>query len=144
VGLCKLISLFLPPLWPNGHSSWLKIQRSGFNSRHYHIFCEAVGLKRGPLSLVSTIDKLLGRKNSCFGLEIREYGSRDPSRWPRGTPISIKKLALTSPTSGGLSAGMFRSRTQATEFSFSLVLINLFLTWSLKYCEVNIPLRVNT
>jgi hypothetical protein len=29
-----------------------------------------------------------------------------------------KKLALTSPTSGGRSIGMVRSRTQATEFSF--------------------------
>jgi hypothetical protein len=25
-----------------------------------------------------------------FGLEIREYGYRDPSRWPRGTPLSAK------------------------------------------------------
>jgi hypothetical protein len=38
-----------------------------------------VDLKRGPLSFVSTIKELLGRKNSGFGLEILEYGSRDPS-----------------------------------------------------------------
>jgi hypothetical protein len=31
------------------------------------------------------------------------------------------KLALTSPTSGGRSVGIFCLRTQATEFSFSLV-----------------------
>jgi len=30
-------------------------------------------------------------------------------------------LALTSPTGGGRSVGMVRSRTKATEFSFSLV-----------------------
>jgi len=30
--------------------------------------------------------------------------------------------ALTSPTGGGRSVGIFRSRTKATEFSFSLVL----------------------
>jgi hypothetical protein len=44
-----------------------------------------VGLERGPLSLVSTIEELLGRKNSGSGLESREYRRRDPSRWPRGT-----------------------------------------------------------
>jgi hypothetical protein len=44
-----------------------------------------VGLERGPLSLMSTIEELLGRKNSGSGLEIREYGRRDPSRWSRDT-----------------------------------------------------------
>jgi hypothetical protein len=39
-----------------------------------------VGLERGPLSLVSTSEELLGRKSSGSGLEIREYGSRDPSQ----------------------------------------------------------------
>jgi hypothetical protein len=34
---------------------------------------------RGPLSLVSTIEELLGRKGSGSGLENREYGRRDPS-----------------------------------------------------------------
>jgi hypothetical protein len=33
-----------------------------------------VGLERGPLSLVSTIEGLLGRKSSGSGLENREYG----------------------------------------------------------------------
>ena len=31
-----------------------------------------------------------------------------------------KKLALTSPTGGGRSVGVVRSRTKATEFSFTL------------------------
>jgi hypothetical protein len=68
-----------PPLWSSGQSSWLQIQRSGFDSRRYQIFREVVGLERGPLSLVSTIEELLGRKRSGSGLEIREYGHRDPS-----------------------------------------------------------------
>jgi hypothetical protein len=38
-----------------------------------------VGLERGPLSLVSTIEGLLERKRSGSGLENREYGARDPS-----------------------------------------------------------------
>jgi hypothetical protein len=41
---------------------WLQIQRSEFDSRPYQIFWEVVGLERGPLSLASTIEKLLGRK----------------------------------------------------------------------------------
>jgi hypothetical protein len=51
-----------PPLWSSGESSWLRIQRSRFYSRHYQIFWEVVGLERGPLSLVSTIEELLERK----------------------------------------------------------------------------------
>jgi hypothetical protein len=49
-------------------------------------------------------------------LEIREYGRRDPSRWPRGT-LHPQKLALTSPTSCGRSVGIVSLRTKATEFS---------------------------
>jgi hypothetical protein len=38
-----------------------------------------VGLERGPLSLVSTIEELLGRSNGS-GIENRDYSRRDPSR----------------------------------------------------------------
>jgi hypothetical protein len=74
-----------PPLWSIGHSSWLQIQRSGFDFRQYQIFWEVVGLERGPLSLVITIEELLEWKSSGSCLENREYGRRDPSRWPRCT-----------------------------------------------------------
>jgi hypothetical protein len=37
-----------------------------------------VGLKRGPFSLVNTIEELFGRNSSGFGLENREYGLGDP------------------------------------------------------------------
>jgi hypothetical protein len=67
----------IPPLWSSG-------QRSGFDSRHSKILSEAVGLERGPLSLVSTIEELLGRKSS--GSEITAGG--DPPRWLRDTPKS--------------------------------------------------------
>jgi hypothetical protein len=100
-------------------SSWLQIQGSGFNSLRYQIFWEVVGLERGPLSLVSTIEELLEGKSSGSGLESREYGHRNPSRWPRGT-LYQQKLAQTSPTSGGRSVSIVRSQTQTTEFSFSL------------------------
>jgi hypothetical protein len=84
-----------------------------------------VGLERRPLSLVSTIEELRGRKSSGCGLEIREYGRKDPSRWPRGT-VYPQRLALTSPTSGGRTVGIVRWRTQTAEFlsllSFVLIL----------------------
>jgi hypothetical protein len=47
---------------------------SGFNSWRYQSFWEVVGLKRGPLSFVSTIEELLERKSSGSGLEIWDYG----------------------------------------------------------------------
>jgi hypothetical protein len=108
-----LIAYFL--VWSSGQSSWLQIQRSGSESRRYQIFWEVVALERGPLSLVSTTEELRGRKSSGSGLESREYGRRDTSRWPRGT-LYQQTLALTSPTSSGSSVGIVRSRTQATEF----------------------------
>jgi hypothetical protein len=40
---------------------------------------KVVGLERGPLSLVSTIEELLERKSSGSGLKNREYGRGDPS-----------------------------------------------------------------
>jgi hypothetical protein len=55
---------------------------SGFDSRALQ---EVVGLERGPLSLVRTTVELFGRNSGGSGLESREYGHRDSSRWPRGT-----------------------------------------------------------
>jgi hypothetical protein len=57
-----------PRLWSSSQSSWLQIQRSGFDSRRYQIFCVVVALERGPLSLVGTIEELLDRKSSGSGL----------------------------------------------------------------------------
>jgi hypothetical protein len=56
-------------------SSWLQIQRSGFDSN----------LERGPLILASTIEELFGRKSSGSGLQIKAVG--DSPRWLRNTPI---------------------------------------------------------
>jgi hypothetical protein len=64
----------------------------------------------GPLRLVSTSVKLLERNSSGLGLENRDYGRRGSA------VLTTQKLTLTSPTSGGRSIGIVRSRTQATEF----------------------------
>jgi hypothetical protein len=74
-----------------------------------------VGLKRGPLSLVNTIEELLERNSSGFGLENRQYGRGDPLRCPRDNLYPLK-LALTSPTCGGRLVGIVRLRTEAREF----------------------------
>jgi hypothetical protein len=37
-------------------------------------------LERGPLSLVSTTEELIGRDSSGSGIEIGEYGCKDPLR----------------------------------------------------------------
>jgi hypothetical protein len=105
-----------PPPWSSDHSSWLQIQRCGFESRRYQIFWELVGLERSQLSLVSTTEELFERKSSCSGLESREYGRGDPLRWQRDT-LYPQKLALTSSTSSGRSVGIVGSHTQVTEFS---------------------------
>jgi hypothetical protein len=104
------VLLIIRSMWSSGQSSWLQIQRSGFDSRRYPIFWEVVGLERGPPRLVSTIEELIERKSSGSGQEIRDYGRRDPSRWPCGT-LYPQKLALSSPTRGGRTVGIVRSRT---------------------------------
>jgi hypothetical protein len=72
---------------------------------------EVVGLERGPLSLVSTIEELLGRNSG----EITAVGIR---RADYAKPLYTQNLALTLPTSGGRSVSIVRSQTQAMEFSF--------------------------
>jgi hypothetical protein len=76
----------IPPLWSSG-------QRSGFDSRRYQIFWEVVGLERGPLDVVSTVEELLKRESSASGLENRDYDRRDPPRWQRNT-VYPQKFAL--------------------------------------------------
>jgi hypothetical protein len=79
-----------------------------------------VGLERGPIILVRTTEELLERKSSDSGPESLEYSHGDSSSSSRGT-LHPQNLAVTSPTSGGRSVGIVRSRTKATEFIFSLV-----------------------
>jgi hypothetical protein len=77
--ISKFMELRWPPLWSSGQSSWLRIRRPGFDSRHYQKK-KVVGLERGSLSLVSTTEELLDRKVAVPVQKNREYGRRDPSR----------------------------------------------------------------
>jgi hypothetical protein len=49
-----------------------------------------VGLERGPLSLMSTTEELLGRKSSGSCLERRQYGRRDQFTLTTWQPVSAK------------------------------------------------------
>jgi hypothetical protein len=106
-----------PHLWSSGQSSWLQIRRPGFDSRHYQK--KVMGPERGPLSLVSTTEELLDRKvaapvskteNTAVGICHADHVA----------PSVSKTLAMTSPTSGGRSVGIVRSRTQTMEFLFPI------------------------
>jgi hypothetical protein len=74
-----------------------------------------VGLERGALSLVSTIEELLGRNSSGSGLENREYGRKGSVSLTTLQPLS-EKVGTNFSESRGRSVGIVRSRTQATEF----------------------------
>jgi hypothetical protein len=58
-----------------------------FDFRRYQVFCEVVGLERGPLN---TIEDLLGRNSSGSVLESREYGCRDLLRHPLSAKVGTK------------------------------------------------------
>jgi hypothetical protein len=77
---------------------------------------KVVGLERSPLSLVSTTEELLDRKVAApvYKTENTAVGIRHADHVALLYP---QKLAITSPTSGGRSIGIVRSRTQTMEFS---------------------------
>jgi hypothetical protein len=66
-------------------------------------------------------------KSSGSGLENREYGRRDPSDWLHDN-LYPEKFAQSSPTRGGRSVGIVRSRTEATEFQFCCLTSTIIIT----------------
>jgi hypothetical protein len=104
------------PHWCSGQSSWLQIQRSRVRFPALPDFL-VVGLERGPLSLVSTIEELLGRSSSS-GIQIWHYAFRGSAALTTRRPSIRKMLALTSPTNSGRLVGIVRTRTQATGVCF--------------------------
>jgi hypothetical protein len=73
---------------------------------------KVVGLERGPLSLVRTTEELRKVADPVYKTENTAVGIRHTDHV---APSIRKKFAITSPTSGGRSVGIIRSRTQNTE-----------------------------
>jgi hypothetical protein len=80
-----------------------------------------VGLVRGPLSFVSTIEELPERKSSSSGIENRDYGCRGFASLTTRHP-SIRK-SWSSLTSSGRPVGIVWSWTQTTEFFFHVMIV---------------------
>jgi hypothetical protein len=70
----KMVEWLRPPLWFLATDPEVRVRFLALPEK------KAVGLERGPLSLVSATEELLDRKSSGCCLENREYGRRDPSR----------------------------------------------------------------
>jgi hypothetical protein len=66
----------------------------------------------------------LKEKVAGLEIEIMAVGIR---RTDHVTPLYAQKLALTSPTSGGRSVGMVRSRTKTTELLVIIFFLSAFL-----------------
>jgi hypothetical protein len=80
---------------------------------------KVVGVEQGPLSLVSTTEELLDRKVAAPVYKTENTAVRIRHA-DHVAPSICKKLAITSPTRGGRSVGIVRSRTQTMEFSLVL------------------------
>jgi hypothetical protein len=110
-----------PPLWSSDRSSWL---HNGdvlcFLWGTNWVYICYVEESRPPLWSSGQRSWLRNRDVLCFlwgtnWIYICYVEESDPSRWPRGT-LYPRKLAITSPTSGGRSVVIVHSRTHAKEF----------------------------
>jgi hypothetical protein len=82
-----MCSILWPPLESSGQSSWLQIQRSGLDSRHYHIHYHS-GM--GSTQPHEFNWGLLERKSGSSSLETEITAVRDPPHWLCNTPLSTK------------------------------------------------------
>jgi hypothetical protein len=126
------------PLYPQKLA--LTSPRSGGRSvgivRCYQILW-VVGLERGPLSLVSTIEELLERKSSSSSLENRDYvlGIRSADH---ATPVYLLKLALTSRQAAVARSVSFARGIRPQTLFCSLL---FWRTWSISQFKIKLNKR---
>jgi hypothetical protein len=81
-----------PPLCSSGQSSWLQIQRFGFDYRRYQIFWEAVGLSHYALASVACCCIVIGSL-PAFHISSRRQQKREV-RNPEEVPLPHSSLLL--------------------------------------------------
>ena len=93
----------------------------GFDSRRYQIFLNSSGVWNGVYSASwaswGQLRRYLNKKSSGSRSRKQRLTAVGTRCADHVTPLYPQKLALTSPTGGGRSVGIARSRTKATEFS---------------------------
>jgi hypothetical protein len=95
-------------LYSSGQSSWLQIQRFGFDARRYQIFLRSSGSGTGSTQPREDNWGAITRKYRLRSRKSKLTTVGDSLSWPRDT-LCLLKLALTSPTSGGRSVGIVRA-----------------------------------
>ena len=105
-------------MWSTGQSFWLQIRRSRVRSPALPDLLSSSGSGTGStqpreVKLRSYLNKK-SRGSRFRKQRLMAVGTRCANHV---TPLYPQKLPLTSPTGGGRSVGMVRSRTKATEFS---------------------------
>ena len=97
----------------------------GFDSRRCQIFLSSSGSGTGFYSASwaswGQLRSYLNKKSSGSRSRKQRLTAVGTRCADHVTPLYPQKLALNSPTGGGRSVGIVRSRTKATEFSFSFL-----------------------
>ena len=131
-----------PPLWSSGQSFWLQIQWSRVRFPALPDFLSSSGSGTGftqprEVNWGATWIKSSGsgpekQRLTAVGIRCADYV----------TPLYPQKLALTSPTGGGRSVGIVRSRTKGTDFFYWLnKLLHYYKTqWGGSYKKLNLSL----
>jgi hypothetical protein len=124
-----------PPLWSNGQSFWLQIQRSRGPFPAPSDFLRSLGCETGTAQPRVDNWGATWMKKIAVQIYKTEINGRGNSlRWPRNT-LYPHMVALSSSTSGGSSVGIVRLRTKATEVSFFF----RGLVWTVKASEFITP-----
>jgi hypothetical protein len=131
-----------PPPWSSGQNSWLQIQRSEFDSRRYHNFLRSSESGTGFAQPRECNRGASLEKCSGSGLGNLYYGRMAIRRADYASPLFPQKLTQTSPTSGGHSVGIVRSRNYDDDDYYYLLCIYYVAIsrWirqrnSIKFCE---------
>ena len=107
-------AMLLLPLWSSGQSFWLQIQRSRVRSPALPDLLSSSGSGTGSTRPREVkLRSYLNKKSSGSRFRKQRLTAVGTRCANHVTPLYPQKLALTSPTGGGLSVGMVRSRTKS-------------------------------